>query len=147
LVPVPDPNLSPDYIQQSFSKKLSKILPLNVISRQEHCFLKTYHLIFDFLTFFTFVFHFKLDSEPECIPVPIPLRQKVAVPTVPVQVPQQSIIIVLVVFQLEENPEDCGGGSICEPGESGAEEVRQPEAGGCSRVSSHPRSHSPPGAR
>ncbi len=38
----------------------------------------------------------------------------------------ESIIIVLVGFQLEENPEDCGGGSICEPGESGAEEVRQP---------------------
>jgi hypothetical protein len=81
--------------------------------------------------------------EPECIPVPIPLRQKVAVP---VQVPQQSIIIVLVFFQLEENPEDCGGRSICEPGESGAEEVRQPEAGGCAGVPSHPRSHSPPGA-
>ena len=57
-----------------------------------------------------------------------------------------SIIIVLVVFQLEENPEDCGGRSICEPGESGAEEVRQSEAGGCAGVPSHPRSHSPPGA-
>jgi hypothetical protein len=34
----------------------------------------------------TFVFHFKLDpdpkpfSEPECIPAPVPLRQKVAIP-------------------------------------------------------------------
>ncbi len=44
-------------------------------------------LVFDF-TFFTFVFTFMLDSdpnlvpEPECIPVlaPVPLRQKVAVP-------------------------------------------------------------------
>ncbi len=85
-----------------------------------------------------------LDPEPEDIPVPIQLRQKVSVPTVPVQVPQQSIIIVLVVFQLEKNPEDCGRRSICEPGESGAEEVRQPEAGACAGVPSHPRSHSPP---
>jgi hypothetical protein len=50
-------------------------------------FPESWPLIFDFLTF---VFHSTFDPdqnpvpEPKCIPIPVPLRQKVAVPAVPV---------------------------------------------------------------
>jgi hypothetical protein len=55
----------------------------------QHCFSEICHLIFDFFNSFTFVVHFMLDLdpelEPECITVPVLLRQKVAAPSVPFQ--------------------------------------------------------------
>jgi hypothetical protein len=91
-IPVPDhdPNPEPDpgHIKQFVLKIFNKILHFQCY--KQHCFPESCHLTF---TFFTSVFCLMSDPdpnpspEPECMQVPVQLKQKIVVPTVPV--PQQ----------------------------------------------------------
>jgi hypothetical protein len=72
-------------------KNVYRSLPFQC--QKQHCFPESWPVFFDFSLL---VFHLMLDldpnpvpePDPKCILVPVPLRQKVAVPTVPVSVPQ-----------------------------------------------------------
>jgi hypothetical protein len=71
LVPVPDPH----YVKHSFSNKIVQNLAFLLL--ESALFLKKLAFL---ILFFAFVFNFMLDPDPN--PVRVPLRQKVAVPSV-----------------------------------------------------------------
>ncbi len=89
--PVPDLSQEPGpdhrmYLAQFFiTKNLFKILLFSYDKQHRSPESCHFILIFDFCTY-RYVFHNMLDLDPnpkleqECIPVPVPLRQKVAIP-------------------------------------------------------------------
>jgi hypothetical protein len=79
LVPAPNPDLDYNGLKHSFSKKIVRQFCLFNVKAVFFARKSSSH--FKFFDFWILCWHF---WRPECIPVPVPLMQKVAVPAVPV---------------------------------------------------------------